>query len=267
MEAEWGSQRNLLSNIYKKYMKQLSGEQMFSSALRCHGALLCTSQLWTIDPCAWVWQQVLVRGCLTRLGLLRRTYLSAAAPPNANTPHRSPGFLQRAASRVCKWMFYIIMLFHSGREEDETIKLSIYFLKIKLTLCAPLCTVRCGIRWAWRGERTHICQHVTHTHTRRAHSHPSFLLRPLSVLRMRGPRGAAARCGCKWTAVPRRYSCPSYCKWHPRCCLGDRKTLRNIRFTRGKPCHVELGVFGSPASWCRSSIPRGSRFLIGECWN
>ena len=168
-------------------MEQLSGEQMFSAARRYYGACCvsdCTSQLWTIDSCAWVWQQVLVRACLTRLGLLRRTYLSAAAPPNANMPHRSPGFPQRTASRVCKWMFYIIILFHSGREEDETIKQSIYFLKIKLTLCASLCTVRCGIGWAWRGERTHICCHVTHTHTH-THTHPSLLQRPLPVLRMR----------------------------------------------------------------------------------
>ena len=178
-------------------MEQLSGEQMFSAARRYYGACCvsdCTSQLWTIDSCAWVWQQVLVRACLTRLGLLRRTYLSAAAPPNANMPHRSPGFPQRTASRVCKWMFYIIILFHSGREEDETIKQSIYFLKIKLTLCASLCTVRCGIGWAWRGERTHICCHVTHTHT---HTHTHTL--PSS----RDPFLCCV-CVCAWTEKSRR---------------------------------------------------------------
>ena len=179
-----------------------------------------------------------------------------------------PSFLQRAASRVCKWMFYIIMLFHWGREEDKTIKQSIYILKIKLTLCAPLCTVRCGIGWAWRGgEDAHMspCDSHTYTHTHthtHTHSHPSFLPRPLSVLRICGLR--RARCGCKWTAVPRRYSCLSYCERHPRCCLGDRKTPAQHTFHAREILPCGARGFGSPASWCRPLIPRGSRFWLAS---
>ena len=183
-----------------------------------------------------------------------------------------PSFLQRAASRVCKWMFYIIMLFHWGREEDKTIKQSIYILKIKLTLCAPLCTVRCGIGWAWRGgEDAHMspCDSHTYTHTH-THTHTHSLTPFL-------PPETSFCAAYMWTEKSQMWlqinSCssalqlpvllwttPSLLPWWP-------KNPRATYVSRaGNPAMWSSGVreSGLLMSALDSS---GEPVLIGECWN
>lgn len=155
-------------------------------------------------------------------------------------PRRSLAFCSApTANQVCKWMFYIIILFKWGWRR---VKQSNWRCMSGDEIDALCCLYsKRGLRLAWKGGNAHVAMWLVQERTHP--TPPSLLRRPsLRCLHVcaRGLRGVAARCGCKWTAVTQFYSCLSCC--HDTLAVAVvTGTLRSIRFTFGKFCHVELG--------------------------
>lgn len=138
--------------------------------------LECTLQLWTIDSCAYVWQQILVHSVWLE-SVCSDTLISQLPPSECKHASSLSGRQQRATNQVCKWMLYIIILFiwSGGRLKQQN---------GRCVKPAP------GHQLGLAGRDV------------------AMWLMPRAFF---GPRRVAARCGCKWTAVTRLHGCLSCC--------------------------------------------------------